>query len=41
MMKDRGEEIAGAADSFGDVLASFVGGSDEAAVLDAASGPDI
>ena len=41
MMIDRGEEVAGAADSFGDVFASFVGGSDEFAVLDAAAGPDI
>ena len=36
-----GEEVAGAADSFGDVLASFVGSADEAAVLDASSGPDV
>ena len=41
MMINRGEEVAGAADSFGDVFASFVGGSDEAAVLDASSGPDV
>ena len=41
MMIDRGEEVAGAADSFDDVFASFVGGSDEFAVLDAAAGPDI
>ena len=40
-MINRGEEVAGAADSFDDVLASFVGGTDEAAVLDASSGPDV
>ncbi len=40
-MINRGEEVAGAANSFGDVFASLVGRSDEAAVLDAAAGPDI
>ena len=40
-MIDRGEEVAGAADSFEDVFASFVCRSDEFAVLDAAAGPDI
>ena len=39
MVIDRGEEVAGAADSFDDVFASFVGGSDEFAVLDASARP--
>ena len=41
MMIDRGEEVAWAADSFGDVFASFVCGADEAAMSDAAAGPNI
>ena len=41
MMINRGEEVAGAADSFDDVFASFVCGAYEAAVLNAAVGQDV
>ena len=41
MIINRGEEVAGAADSFDDVLASFVCGADESAVLNVAAGSDL